>query len=110
MIDSAIRGAELFAGPGLHFHERQPFSIPPDQIDLAGAGGGPVVSGDDDHPALLQKAVGQILGAPPRSELGRPEPSPAPVARLIGPLVQPPDHLITSNSNSITFPRTTKQR
>src|SRR5437879_171319 len=85
-------------------------AIPPDQVDLIGARRPPLVSPDDHHSPPLQKALRQVLGAPPGSLVRGPELLPPAIADPIGQLVQPGHHLITSNSNSITFPRTTKHR
>jgi hypothetical protein len=100
-IHRAIRRAELRRRTRLYFHKNQRVALPRDQIDFAAARIGTVAPRHNRTPVAAQKPVGEVF-ADAAVVIGQ-----APAAQRICRAIDEAHHFSTSNSNSITFPRTT---
>src|SRR4051812_48831815 len=100
-IDRIFRRAELVGGARLHFHERELRAIPHDEIDLAATGQGPIIPRHHRAALRLQVAMRHVLANAPRI------PGIPPLPEPVGGAIEQTHHFSTSNSNSMTLPRTT---
>src|SRR5260370_21882396 len=109
-VHGALGWFHIAARSGFDLDDCQIGSIPADQVEVGTAEGRAIISRHDHYSRGAQEAVREILGLASRGQTPGPESPASQVSHPVGQLVCPRDHLITSNSNSITFPRTTKQR
>src|SRR5262249_37742460 len=100
-IHGPLRSAEFGACPGFHFDENHRFFVPCNYVDFSAARVGAIAPRDDCAAVLPQMAMGKIFSQAPvvMWKLATPQ--------NVRGAIQKPDHFRTSNSNSITLPRTT---
>lgn len=112
-VHGAFRVAVGGVAAAFDLDEDEGFALPGDEVDFAAETGADPVAFNHGEAFGLEEAMGEVFGPAAQGGGFFPLAQAGPVAELVADGVQIADqsaYFTTSNSNSITLPRTTKHR